>query len=89
MGARSVAGLLLLELTLHPYHTTQQAWLLFSAGPRNCIGQKFAELQVKIVLAKLVQKFKFSLPKDAEELMLVPAVITKSHNGVNVVMTPR
>lgn len=65
------------------------AWLLFSAGPRNCIGQKFADLQIKVVLAKLCQKYKFTLPENPVDLELNPAVITKAANGVNVIMTPR
>ena len=52
-------------------------------------GQKFAEMEAKIIIAKLVQSFKFSIPDKAEPLKLVPSVILKSHNGVNLTMTPR
>jgi len=65
------------------------SYLLFSAGPRNCIGQKFAEMQSKIILAKLIQAFKFSIPDNAEELKLVPSVILKAKDGVRITMTPR
>ena len=33
----------------------------FSLGPRNCIGQTFAMFEEKILLARLIQKFKFQL----------------------------
>ncbi|KAH8110218.1 cytochrome P450 [Phellopilus nigrolimitatus] len=36
--------------------------MTFSAGPRSCIGFKYAELEMKLILAVLVQSFRFELP---------------------------
>uniref|UniRef100_A0AAQ5X5H6 Cholesterol 24-hydroxylase n=1 Tax=Amphiprion ocellaris TaxID=80972 RepID=A0AAQ5X5H6_AMPOC len=33
----------------------------FSLGPRSCLGQNFAQMEAKVVMAKLVQRFDFSL----------------------------
>ncbi|KAK3084112.1 hypothetical protein FSP39_008326 [Pinctada imbricata] len=51
------------------------AYVPFSAGSRNCIGQKFAQDEEKVMIARLVLRYKISLVPDFEyipehELML-------------------
>lgn len=37
------------------------AFLPFGDGPRNCVGLRFAYLEMRIALAKLLQQFEFSM----------------------------
>lgn len=39
-------------------------YLPFGAGPRNCIGMRFALLAMKIAVARLVQNFTFKTCKE-------------------------
>jgi len=43
---------------LFPYY-----FLPFSRGPRTCIGNRFAQMEMKVVLAQLLKSFSFKLAK--------------------------
>eukprot|EP00116_Pleurobrachia_bachei_P003899 sb/3464161/ len=36
------------------------SWIPFSAGPRNCVGQRFAQMELRILLSYMIYNFKFS-----------------------------
>ncbi|XP_046382677.1 cytochrome P450 4C1-like isoform X2 [Ischnura elegans] len=65
------------------------AFVPFSAGSRNCIGQKFAMQEAKTVVASIVQNFKIKSAEQPKDLILLPELILRSEKGIKVTLQPR
>jgi cholesterol 24(S)-hydroxylase len=63
------------------------AFIPFSIGPRNCIGQQFAMIEARILFAKLLQNFSFSLVP-GQSLGHVVDTTMKPKDGCQVFITP-
>lgn len=59
------------------------AYLPFNLGPRDCIGARFAVLEMKVVLAKLLARFQFA-PDPGFEPQFSMAETLVPKNGMHV-----
>ncbi len=63
----------------HPY-----AYLPFSVGKRNCIGQRFAMIEEKILLASIMRRFQVESVKTTEELKPTAEIVLKPKYGIPI-----
>ena len=65
------------------------AWIPFGVGPRVCIGQHFAMLEMTLVAAMLLQRFELRLPDDAAPAEPVLNVTLRPRQGLTLWMKRR
>jgi cytochrome P450 len=64
------------------------AYFPFGGGPRVCIGNRFAMMEAKLVLASAVQRFRFD-PTPETEVRLFPSVTLRPRGGVRLRINER
>ncbi|XP_071398575.1 cytochrome P450 3A30-like [Centroberyx affinis] len=66
------------------------AFLPFGAGPRNCIGMRFAVLMMKLAIVEILQNFSFVTCKETDvPLELGTDAITSPKNPIKLKLVPR
>ncbi|CAL7952373.1 unnamed protein product [Xylocopa violacea] len=65
------------------------AYVPFSAGPRSCVGRKYAMLKLKIVLSTILRNFRVRSDLKESDFRLQADIILKRAEGFKVRLEPR
>lgn len=65
------------------------SYIPFSAGPRSCVGRKYAMLKLKVLLSTIVRNFEIKSTVPESEFKLQADIILKRTDGFRIKLEPR
>ncbi|KAM6168027.1 ultra-long-chain fatty acid omega-hydroxylase [Erethizon dorsatum] len=72
---------------VNPQQRSPLAYVPFSAGPRNCIGQSFAMAEMRVALALTLLRFRLSVDR-THKVRRKPELILRTENGIWLKVEP-
>ena len=68
---------------------TPVSYIPFGGGPRLCIGNNFAMMEMQLIIAMIFQKYKFELVTDKDSIDIQPMITLRPKNGIRVKVRKR
>lgn len=65
------------------------SYIPFSAGPRSCVGRKYAMLKLKILLSTILRNYRIKSDLTEEDFKLQADIILKRSDGFRIEIEPR
>ena len=65
----------------HERHS--HSWIPFGGGPHMCLGRRFAEAQVRLIMHQLVQRYRWSVP-DGYRMPIQQVPMSKPLDGLPI-----
>ena len=65
------------------------SYIPFGGGPRLCIGNNFAMMEMQLIIAMIFQKYKFELVTDKDSIDIQPMITLRPKNGIRVKVRKR
>ena len=59
-------------------------WLPFGAGPRVCIGERFAMIEMKIAMVKILQKFQLKISEETKQDRLKGDIFSFTYPDIKI-----
>lgn len=70
-----------------PETDLNKAYLPFALGPRNCVGNKLAYLEIKYLIVEMLRKYHIEVGKGTKAQYVFS--LTMNPKDINIVLTPR